>query len=45
MDNFERRLIESALSETGGRKANAASLLGIPRKRLYLRMKTLNMLD
>ncbi len=39
MEGFETRLLQSALIETGGRKAEAAALLGIPRKRLYLRLR------
>ncbi|MFN4128295.1 MAG: sigma-54-dependent transcriptional regulator [Paracoccaceae bacterium] len=38
MAAFESRLLQSALLQTGGRKAEAADLLGIPRKRLYLRL-------
>ncbi|NYT59305.1 response regulator [Alcaligenaceae bacterium] len=45
MDDFESRLLRAALMETGGRKAEAASLLGIPRKRLYLRLRHHNMLE
>lgn len=36
---FEARLLRSALMRTGGRKSEAAELLGIPRKRLYLRLR------
>lgn len=39
MEGFEQRLLQAALSETGGRKSEAAALLGIPRKRLYLRLR------
>lgn len=39
MHDFEARLLRAALLETGGRKAEAAGLLGIPRKRLYLRLR------
>ena len=39
MDEFETRLLRSALIESGGRKAEAAGLLGIPRKRFYLRLR------
>ena len=39
MEGFESRLLQSALIETGGRKTEAAKLLGIPRKRLYLRLR------
>lgn len=45
MDEFESRLLRAALIETGGRKAEAASLLGIPRKRLYLRLRHHDMLE
>ncbi|WP_068298118.1 sigma-54 dependent transcriptional regulator [Pararhodobacter sp. CCB-MM2] len=36
---FETELLLNALRRAGGRKAEAAESLGIPRKRLYLRMK------
>jgi DNA-binding NtrC family response regulator len=39
MRGFETELLLSALKRSGGRKAEAADSLGIPRKRLYLRMK------
>lgn len=39
MLKFETDLLLSALKRSGGRKAEAAEALGIPRKRLYLRMK------
>lgn len=39
MEEFEARLLRSTLVQTGGRKAEAAALLGIPRKRLYLRLR------
>lgn len=39
MERFESRLLQAALLQTGGRKAEAAALLRIPRKRLYLRLK------
>jgi two-component system C4-dicarboxylate transport response regulator DctD len=39
MDAFESRLLQAALLQTAGRKAEAADLLGIPRKRLYLRLR------
>ncbi len=39
MEGFENRLLQAALFQTGGRKAEAATLLGIPRKRLYLRLR------
>lgn len=40
MTAFETELLQNALLQTGGRKAEAAELLGIPRKRLYLRLKS-----
>lgn len=39
MRRFERELLTNALVQSGGRKGDAADLLGIPRKRFYLRMK------
>lgn len=39
MDRFEKQLLERALLQTGARKGEAAALLGIPRKRLYLRLR------
>ncbi|WP_425044707.1 sigma-54-dependent transcriptional regulator [Primorskyibacter sp. S87] len=39
MLRHERELLTNALIQSGGRKAAAADLLGIPRKRLYLRLK------
>ena len=36
MREFESSLLRAALQKTGGRKAEAAAALGIPRKRLYL---------
>lgn len=39
VDAFELRLLQAALLQTGGRKAEAADVLGIPRKRLYLRLR------
>ncbi|MDO9526721.1 MAG: sigma-54 dependent transcriptional regulator [Gemmobacter sp.] len=39
MESFEYRLLQAALLQTGGRKTEAADLLGIPRKRLYLRLR------
>ncbi len=44
MLGFERDLLEQALRETEGRKGDAARLLSIPRKRLYLRMKAVGIL-
>lgn len=45
MNAFEARLLRAALVETGGKKTEAARLLGIPRKRLYLRLRHHGMLD
>ncbi|MDB6180870.1 sigma-54-dependent transcriptional regulator [Paracoccus fistulariae] len=45
MEEFESALLQAALQKTGGRKAEAAEALGIPRKRLYLRMKACGLLD
>lgn len=44
MSSFEARLLRSALIQTGGRKSDAAELLGVPRKRLYLRLRHHGML-
>ena len=44
MQRFEADLLGQALRETGGRKSDAAALLAIPRKRLYLRMKAVGLL-
>ena len=44
MQRFEADLLGQALRETGGRKGDAAALLAIPRKRLYLRMKAVGLL-
>lgn len=44
MLGFERDLLEQALRDTAGRKGEAAELLSIPRKRLYLRMKAVGLL-
>ncbi len=44
MREFESALLRAALQKTGGRKAEAAAALGIPRKRLYLRMQACGML-
>ncbi|WP_281985089.1 sigma-54-dependent transcriptional regulator [Thalassorhabdomicrobium marinisediminis] len=43
MQTFERNLLAQSLRETGGRKGEAAELLSIPRKRLYLRMKAVGL--
>ncbi|MCI2395163.1 sigma-54 dependent transcriptional regulator [Aliiroseovarius sediminis] len=45
MAQFERSLLEHTLRETAGRKGEAAQLLSIPRKRLYLRMKAVGLLS
>lgn len=45
MEEFEARLLRAALMETGGKKTEAAKLLGIPRKRLYLRLRHHGMLN
>ena len=45
MNEFEARLLRAALVEAGGKKTEAARLLGIPRKRLYLRLRHHGMLD
>ncbi len=45
MREFESSLLQAALQKTGGRKSEAAEALGIPRKRLYLRMKACGLLD
>lgn len=44
MREFESSLLRAALQKTGGRKAEAAEVLGIPRKRFYLRMRACGML-
>ncbi|AUH66574.1 sigma-54-dependent transcriptional regulator [Paracoccus zhejiangensis] len=44
MREFESSLLRAALQKTGGRKTEAAEALGIPRKRLYLRMRACGML-
>lgn len=43
MRQFERNLLEQSLRECGGRKGEAAQLLAIPRKRLYLRLKAVGL--
>lgn len=45
MLEFESALLQAALQKTGGRKAEAAEALGIPRKRLYLRMRACGLTD
>jgi len=39
LEKFEVQLLNEALLQAGGRKGDAAALLGIPRKRFYLRLK------
>ncbi len=39
LQKFEFNLLREALLQAGGRKGEAAALLGIPRKRFYLRLK------
>lgn len=43
MAGFERVLLEQALVESAGRKGDAATLLDIPRKRFYLRLKAVGL--
>lgn len=43
MYDFEKSLLEQTLTETGGNKGEAAKLLSIPRKRLYLRLKSVGL--
>ncbi|WP_288939371.1 sigma-54 dependent transcriptional regulator [uncultured Roseovarius sp.] len=43
MRDFERSLLERTLVETGGHKGDAAAILSIPRKRLYLRLKAVGL--
>lgn len=43
MYEFEKSLLEQTLVETGGHRGEAAKLLSIPRKRLYLRLKTVGL--
>ena len=43
MRDFESSLLRAALQKTGGRKTEAAEVLGIPRKRLYLRLRACGM--
>ena len=45
MHSHERAILERALMEAGGHKGEAADLLQIPRKRLYLRMKATGLLE
>ena len=45
MLTHERAILERALMETGGQKGEAAAVLQIPRKRLYLRMKATGLLE
>lgn len=44
-EEAERALIEKALRESGGRRAEAAAALGISRKTLFNKMKALNIRD
>ncbi|MHB8056900.1 MAG: helix-turn-helix domain-containing protein [Desulfuromonadaceae bacterium] len=41
MDGYERQVILDALVKTGGRKADAAKILGISRKTLWDKLKQL----
>ena len=41
VQRYEKRVIEEALERCGGRIEKTAQLLGMPRKRLYLRMQKL----
>ena len=43
MLEFEHKLLEHALREASGKKGEAAQILAIPRKRLYLRMKAVGL--
>ncbi|MFK7902495.1 MAG: sigma-54-dependent transcriptional regulator [Nitratireductor sp.] len=43
MYSFEKSFLEHTLIETGGHKGDAAKLLSIPRKRLYLRLKAVGL--
>ena len=43
MQNFEKSLLVNALRRTYGRRGEAAAFLGIPRKRLYLRMRAVGL--
>ncbi|WP_425088219.1 sigma-54-dependent transcriptional regulator [Stappia sp.] len=45
MQDFEASLLRAALLKAGGRKGEAAELLKIPRKRLYLRLKATGLLQ
>ena len=42
VQRYEKRIIEEALERCGGRVEKTAQLLGMPRKRLYLRMHKLD---
>lgn len=44
MADFEASLLRAALLRTRGRKGEAAEMLRIPRKRLYLRLRACNLL-
>ncbi|MGL5667425.1 MAG: helix-turn-helix domain-containing protein, partial [Shewanella sp.] len=43
VDAYEKQVIENILYLCSGRVTDAANYLGIPRKKLYLRMKKLNL--
>ncbi|MNH43911.1 Bacterial regulatory protein, Fis family [compost metagenome] len=43
VEEYEKRVIEDTLFLFSGRVSEAASYLGIPRKKLYLRMKKHNL--
>ncbi|MFK7848913.1 MAG: sigma-54-dependent transcriptional regulator [Rhodothermales bacterium] len=45
MYEFEKSLLEQTLVETGGHRGEAANLLSIPRKRLYLRLKSVGLTE
>ncbi len=45
MARFERDFLQAALRQAGGRKGLAANNLAIPRKRLYLRMRAVGLIE
>ncbi|MEE9387692.1 MAG: sigma-54 dependent transcriptional regulator [Paracoccaceae bacterium] len=45
MRDFERELLQAALVQSGGQKGEAAANLKIPRKRFYLRMRAVGLLE
>ena len=45
LEDFERELVRAALAEAGGRRSEAARLLGIPERTLSYRMKMLALLE